>query len=530
MTIDRRSFLTGTAGVAAILGLTSCSTNQTPVPGPKPETAPVVESLVVETDFTLTTIDPARVIDATGALLVRHLYQNSVTYADGDLNRPVDGICAFKRSEDLRAITLTMRDRDARFGDGSPVTAADVAFTVQRTQGTQAAPAFLLDGLIVTQPTDDSVLIESPDPVPYLAELMNHPSLGIVNKAPLLEMGGSTDPTDAAEAFLNASSQGSGPYLIETWDPRTHVVLRYNPLWNGQPPRFRRIVLRNATVADQLANIRSGESDMALDLGASQIAELDAEKLVLGTAASTSTLNLYLNARPGLNPWTGNQGFQEAMRLSVDHDALLQLTGESAQRVASIVPSNIGGAPALSSVPVRDLRAATDALAVAGYQGEPVPLHYADDRTVAGVPMRTIAEQVRKSVSEAGINLELQPGSSERHAEGLRAGNQPAGLMVWKANFPDPQDYLQFVPGGRVAELVPWAEPFASQVTPLVDAARAAQLEERLSAYVELFQSLAQQGPFIALFEPLDTVVARGAKVTSFTTNSNDRVLFQSVR
>lgn len=529
MTIDRRSFLTGTAGAAAILGLTSC-TNQPPAPGPEPQAAPLVESLVVETDFTLTTSDPARVIDPTGALLVRHLYQNAVTYADGDLNRPVDGICAFKRSDDLRSVTLTMRDRDARFGDGSPVTAADVAFTVQRTQGIQAAPAFLLDGLTVTQPTPDSVLVESPDPAPQLVDLLGHPSLGVVNKTRLLGMGGSTDPADAAEAFLNASSQGSGPYLIETWDPGTQVVLRYNPVWNGQPPRFRRVVLRNATVADQLANLRSGESDMALDLGATQIAELDAAQLVLGTAASTSTLNLYLNARPGLNPWTGNEDFQEAMRRSVDQDALLQLTGASAQGVASIVASNIAGAPMRSSAPVRDLQAATDALAVAGYQGEPVPLHYADDRSVAGVTMQTLAEQVRKSVAEAGINLELQPASAERHAAGLRDGNQPAGLMVWKANYPDPQDYLRFVPGGRVAELVPWAEPLASQITPLVDAARTAALEERLAAYVALFRSLTQQGPFIALFEPLDTVVARSKKVTSFTTNSNDLVLFQSVR
>ena len=89
MTIDRRSFLTGTAGVAAILGLTSCA-NQTPAPEPKPNPAPVIESLIVETDFTLTTSDPARVIDPTGALLVRHLYQNAVTYADDDLTRPVD--------------------------------------------------------------------------------------------------------------------------------------------------------------------------------------------------------------------------------------------------------------------------------------------------------------------------------------------------------------------------------------------------------------------------------------------------------
>lgn len=529
MTIDRRSFLTGTAGVAAILGLTSCA-NQTPAPEPKPKPEPVIESLIVETDFTLTTSDPARVIDPTGALLVRHLYQNAVTYADDDLTRPVDGICTFVRSGDLRAVTLTMRDRDARFSDGSPVTAADVAFTLQRTQGIQAAPAFLLDGLTITQPTPDSVLIESPDPAPPLVGLLNHPSLGIVNKARVLGAGGSTDSADAAEAFLNASSQGSGPYLIESWERQTHVVLRYNPLWNGEPPRFRRIVLRNATLADQLANIRSGESDMALDLGATQIAELDAQQLVVNTAASTSTLNLYLSARPGLNPWTSNDDFQEAMRRSVDHDALLKLTGASAQRVASIVPGNIAGAPILTSVPRRDVAAAVAALANAGYQGEPVPLHYADDRSVAGVTLAAIARQVRDSVAEAGINLELHPSSSERHEADFRAGTQPAGLMVWKANYPDPRDYLAFLPGGRVAELVPWAEPFASQITPLADAARVASLEERLAAYSALFEPMAQQGPFIALFEPLNTVVARKAKVASYTASPNDLVVLQSVR
>ena len=46
-------------------------------------------------------------------------------------------------------MTLTLKDEDAKFSNGDPVTADDIVFSFERLQGIKGNPSFFLDGVKV---------------------------------------------------------------------------------------------------------------------------------------------------------------------------------------------------------------------------------------------------------------------------------------------------------------------------------------------------------------------------------------------
>src|SRR5690606_13572097 len=87
--------------------------------------------------------------------------------------------------------------------------------------------------------------------------------------------GGSVDGEDTAEDFLNNNSAGSGPYILESWEPQVQTTPVRNPNYYGDAPYFDRIVIQNIPeAATQKAALESGEIDIALDLTSDQIAPL----------------------------------------------------------------------------------------------------------------------------------------------------------------------------------------------------------------------------------------------------------------
>src|SRR3954462_12083661 len=87
-------------------------------------------TLVVDNSFTIKTSDPGRAFDPTASLIDHAIYDTLFTYRGGDLAHPVPLLVAsFKASGNAKTYPFRLK-RNVHFADGTPLTSADVAFSL----------------------------------------------------------------------------------------------------------------------------------------------------------------------------------------------------------------------------------------------------------------------------------------------------------------------------------------------------------------------------------------------------------------
>ncbi|MGO4597173.1 ABC transporter substrate-binding protein [Terrabacter sp. 2RAF25] len=305
-------------------------------------------------------------------------------------------------------------------------------------------------------------------------------------------------------------------------------------------------------------------------------------KAVTVTSMRSSTLTyLALNQKPTVNPWTANLQFAEAVRRGVDRQALGAAvpgaepapglipagivgalddlpsatgaagsagaptgTGSSGTPTpatttssAPPAPSRASGAPAtpgdgtttgtdgrptpvvtLPVVPARDLAAARAALRRSGYKGQQISLTYAADVPIQGLPTGTIAAAVAKQLGQVGIRVRLDPQPAQKALAAYRAGRTGLSLWAWSPDYPDPENYLAFGPGGLVGARAGFVPGSDSLVDSLTEKARASIGDDREIAYAAWQQAMNERGPFVPLLQP-STRFASGDRVAAVPGN-----------
>ncbi|MCR2825883.1 ABC transporter substrate-binding protein, partial [Microbacterium sp. zg.Y909] len=181
-------------------------------------------TLVIDTAFSLETGDPGRNYVPTGNMVLHAVYDTLLTL-EGDDTTPQPALATMEQNEDATEFTFTL-DEDRVFSDGSPVTADDVVFSLERVAGmTDSKANFLMAGITVEKVDDATVVLKTEKPSLQLPAIVTNPSLSILNAEEVEANGGATDTTDAAQTFLDGASAGSGPYLLDSLDLTTQVVL-----------------------------------------------------------------------------------------------------------------------------------------------------------------------------------------------------------------------------------------------------------------------------------------------------------------
>ena len=164
-------------------------------------------TLVVDTSFQLTTSDPARMFEPTGQVVDHVVYETLFTFEGTDSTTPIPLIATGDEvSADGLTHTMALRD-DVTFSDGTPMTADDVVFSLNRVAQVKGNPSFLMDGVTVAKVDDSTVTLTTATPDPALPFKLTNPALGVVNSAAVTEAGGSADAgadtADTAEDALN---------------------------------------------------------------------------------------------------------------------------------------------------------------------------------------------------------------------------------------------------------------------------------------------------------------------------------------
>jgi peptide/nickel transport system substrate-binding protein len=174
-----------------------------------------------------------------------------------------------------------------KFHDGTPFTADDVVFSLTRTMAKTSQRTSQVRGITAVRTVDAltvDVQLEAPDAVLpdklYLVAIMSRA---------WSEKNGVAQPQDyngKQETFAVRNANGTGPYMLKTYEQDRRLVLVENPNWWGRSDKAIGAQLGNVTEAiytviqqdgTRLAALASGEVDFVIDAPFQDAARLKKE-------------------------------------------------------------------------------------------------------------------------------------------------------------------------------------------------------------------------------------------------------------
>lgn len=504
---SRRTLPALAFGAVALLALAGCSGGNSANNG---DDSSGSGSLVIDTAFSIETTDPGHTYDPTGNMIAKAIYETLVDFEGSDVSTPVPGLASWEQNDTATEFTFTL-EGDRVFSDGTPIEAKDVVFSLQRIQGMEdAKPNFLLAGITITEVDDKTITFTSETPLLQLPAILANPALGIVNSDVVIENGGATDGSDSAQSFLDGESAGSGPFVLDTLDLSSQVVLTKNDEYNGdEESAYDRVVVRNVSEsATQLANLKGGDSMVAMDLNGDQVAGLG-DDLTVDSVPSGQTIFLLLNQGEAGGD-LANVKIAEAIRYALDYDALLELAGAGAVQATGVIPPGFEGS--LDGGVSQDLDAAKAALAEAGYTGQTLKLQFPNDYPVGGVEFTPLAERIQAQLEDAGIAVELAPAPFATELDAYVNGTEGFGLWFWGPDYADSANFLPFGPGLKVGLRAGWAAEANPQIAEIAaNAASATDADERTALFTEFAEAMQAEGPFVPLIVPGRNIASASA-------------------
>jgi peptide/nickel transport system substrate-binding protein len=269
---------------------------------------------------------------------------------------------------------------NVRFHDGTPFTADDVVFSIGRALAKNSQRAFQLRGVLEARKVDDltvDLVLEAPDAV--LPEKLIY--VGMMSKA-WSAAHGVLEPQNynaKQETYAVRNTNGTGPYVLKSYESDVRSVLVANPSWWGQRGNVdEAIYVVIQSDATRLAALVSGQVDFVIDPPFQDVPRLQKEgrfKLTQITDIGTQYLGfdqsrdeLQFGDVKGRNPFKDVR-VRRAIYQAIDIDAIVSkvLRGQATATGSYISKLLDGYVPDLESRPKYDPAAARALLKEAGY-------------------------------------------------------------------------------------------------------------------------------------------------------------------
>ncbi|MEK6348534.1 MAG: ABC transporter substrate-binding protein [Burkholderia sp.] len=466
-----------------------------------------------------TTLDPAEIYELVPSEYVANVYERLVRV---DLRDPskFEGRIAQSWSVGADGLTYTFKLKPGlKFHSGNPVTADDVAWSLQRTVLLGKGPASVLADLGLTKENvmqkvravDAATVTLQTDRKTSPSFVLNVLSAGpgsIVDRK-LLESHASGG--DFGNAWLKTRDAGSGPYQLVKWTANESIVLQR---FDGypQPYPMKRVVLRHVPEASaQRLLLENGDVDAARNLSPDSLASLaKAGKIQVAATPVAALMYLSLNTK---NPNLAKPGVQQAMKWLVDYDGIQRNIISTTYKVhETFLPDGFLGV--LDSNPYhRDVAKAKALLAKAGLpNGFDVTMDMPND-----YPYVEIAQALQANFAQAGIRVKLLPGDAKQAIGKYRARQHDIFIGEWSPDYMDPNsnargfawnpDNSDNSPSRMLAWRNAWAIP---ELTKQTDAALAEPSPaKRAALYRKLQQEVLDRSPFVIMFEKVVQVATR---------------------
>ncbi|WP_306746107.1 ABC transporter substrate-binding protein [Saccharothrix yanglingensis] len=287
------------------------------------------------------------------------LFQSTLLARDADLNVVNDLATRHEVSPDGLVWTVDVR-ADAKFSDGEPVTARDVAytFTTAAKSGGVTDVTVLREAVAVDEDTVELRLTK-----PQSTFVNRLVSLGIV-------------PEHAHGPDYAREPVGSGPFVLEQWDEGQQLIVRRNDAYYGAKPAFERVVFVFTGEDASLAAARSGQVDVAALPSSLAVGEMPGMRLTRVESVDNRGImfpflpdegRTTAEGRPIGNDVTSDQAVRRAVNAALDRQALVDGVLDGFGRPATGPVDGLPWYEPSAAVPDKDPEGAKRTLEAAGW-------------------------------------------------------------------------------------------------------------------------------------------------------------------
>lgn len=331
----------------------------------------------------------------------------------------------------------TFKIRDAKFSDGSPITAEDAKFSLSRIRddaGSLWSDSYQIIESMET-PDDHTLVVKLSGPsAPFLASLAM-PGASIISKAGMEEMG--------VEAYAE-NPIASGAFVVDDWLRGDRVILKKNPnFWQAENVSLDGVEW--ISIPDdntRILKIQAGEIDAAIFVPFARIADLKMDtNLKVALDPSTREDHLLINHS---HPPLDQKVVRQAIDLAIDKKSIVDAVTFGVGEVAySYIPKGTLYHYADNLQRPYDPAKAKQMLADAGV--EDLTLDYlvrAGDQVD-----EQIAVLLQQQLAEAGITVNLRKMDSSQTWDMLVAGEYDLSVMYWTMDVVDADQKTTFVLG-----------------------------------------------------------------------------------
>lgn len=413
--MKRRVLLQGAAGAVFLAG------------GPTPAAAQSrAETLRYVTGATINTLDttmPGATREAFG--LSMNVYDRLFSFGRKKVGEnwafdpdTIRGELAksYSISPDNKVITISLRT-DATWHDGTPVTAEDVKWSLDRhvTAKSLAAPQFTTGSLTkadqfkIVDPQTVTVTLDKPDRL-ALANLCVCYAIMINSK--LAKKNATADDPWAME-WMKTNTAASGAYIVDSHKPGESTVLRRNDKWvggaGGALPFFKRIIIQTVPEPATRANlIERGDADLAIDLAASDLPTIEksAKSKVVSIPQSNGFTHISMNTQ--MAPFD-NLKVRQAVAMALPYEDMYKaaIFGRGTKLYGGTWATVPPDASFPQAIPNKtDLAKAKALLAEAGHpNGFSTTFAFTAGQTATAEPMAAL---VKESLGKIGIQVDIQ--------------------------------------------------------------------------------------------------------------------------
>lgn len=372
------------------------------------------------------------------------LFQSTLLARGKDLSPQPELATEWSLSEDRLTWTLTLRD-DARFADGTALTAEDVAYTFN--EAAKAGGRADLSALDQAQAVDEYTVtlhLRAPH-ITFVDQLM---TLGIVPNV---------KRDNGYSEQYGRQPLGSGPYQLVEWQEGEQLIVERNPYFYGPSPAFDRLVFLFTGEDATLSAAHAGQVDIA-SIPPALAANVPAHMQRV-TMESVDNRGILFPMQPANgehaasgapigNDVTADPAIRQAINLAVDRDTLVEVALLGFGRPAFGPADGLPWSDNEEQIDAPDLAYANDILDAAGWELRNDGLRYKDDLPASFRLTYPTSDTTRQLLAEVSANM-VRPLGIEmlptgRHWDEIQreALHQDAILFGFGSHSPQEVYYL----------------------------------------------------------------------------------------
>ena len=498
------------AALGAIAVLAGCGGGNKPTAQPSNDVAKAKPGGTMTAGLTggINNLDP-NTSSAAQEDVMFWLLWDGLTRWKSDMTIEPDLATSWTHSKDLETWTFKLR-KGVKYADGRPFTAKDAVQNFERVLDPKTG-AVNYNSLKVIKsvdaPDDSTLVLHLDSPNAFMPETVVNVHMTDLSKSPKL---------------LTKHPNGTGPYMLDSFVPNDHVVLKPNPNYWGPKPLLKQLTLTNVQDSTSgLSALQSGRLDVLWGVNYQ-----DAKSLANDPDASiikphTVSANVIWEVDTTSPPFDDVKA-RQALSYAIDRQKILQVA-YAGQGTVSLENNQIAENNPVydDSLPKYDfdLDKAKQLFAQAGVKPGTKLTYW----TTAGAfpEWTTAGEILQQDLKKIGIDLQIKTSEFQTWIDRFYpAGKKYPGLIAANvlSNSPVPPYIFSFFEKGTCE--CNWD---SKELPGLLQKGLAAETpDEQRAAYAPVQKLIAEQAPVMTLLQSAPVSVRQPRVVGVWTDSAGD--------